>query len=110
MIRRPPRSTLFPYTTLFRSVTGRRPCLPRATSRCRTMQSGVRPRRRFAWEDPAMTIMRLAAGFATALALGAPAAAQPNVVEKTWNKAVRERPANQRCDGCAGRPGDVDGI
>src|SRR3989441_12578105 len=23
MIRRPPRSTLFPYTTLFRSVTGR---------------------------------------------------------------------------------------
>src|SRR5258705_1812346 len=29
MIRRPPRSTLFPYTTLFRSVsgvTGRNPC------------------------------------------------------------------------------------
>src|SRR5256886_10231520 len=25
MIRRPPRSTLFPYTTLFRSVTGRAP-------------------------------------------------------------------------------------
>src|SRR3712207_7830855 len=25
MIRRPPRSTLFPYTTLFRSATGRRP-------------------------------------------------------------------------------------
>src|SRR3970282_2355556 len=25
MIRRPPRSTLFPYTTLFRSVTQRRP-------------------------------------------------------------------------------------
>src|SRR2546430_10519164 len=24
MIRRPPRSTLFPYTTLFRSVTGER--------------------------------------------------------------------------------------
>src|SRR3989449_7023388 len=24
MIRRPPRSTLFPYTTLFRSLTGRR--------------------------------------------------------------------------------------
>src|SRR6476620_11897909 len=28
MIRRPPRSTLFPYTTLFRSP-GRRGCLPR---------------------------------------------------------------------------------
>src|SRR3712207_9404777 len=26
MIRRPPRSTLFPYTTLFRSTTWRRPC------------------------------------------------------------------------------------
>src|SRR3712207_8475891 len=25
MIRRPPRSTLFPYTTLFRSPSGRRP-------------------------------------------------------------------------------------
>src|SRR2546427_1293025 len=28
MIRRPPRSTLFPYTTLFRSFTGAR-CLPK---------------------------------------------------------------------------------
>src|SRR5262245_64848887 len=29
MIRRPPRSTLFPYTTLFRSRLGRRsPCIP----------------------------------------------------------------------------------
>src|SRR5260370_29471884 len=27
MIRRPPRSTLFPYTTLFRSVTGANPAL-----------------------------------------------------------------------------------
>src|SRR3712207_7812793 len=27
MIRRPPRSTLFPYTTLFRSARGRRPLL-----------------------------------------------------------------------------------
>src|SRR6266704_4723215 len=26
MIRRPPRSTLFPYTTLFRSLRPRRPC------------------------------------------------------------------------------------
>src|SRR2546430_6145747 len=29
MIRRPPRSTLFPYTTLFRSVAQRLPCLDR---------------------------------------------------------------------------------
>src|SRR5256885_11522929 len=31
MIRRPPRSTLFPYTTLFRSARGRRPRRPRAS-------------------------------------------------------------------------------
>src|SRR5258707_6659014 len=29
MIRRPPRSTLFPYTTLFRSVSATVPCLRR---------------------------------------------------------------------------------
>src|SRR3712207_7107211 len=32
MIRRPPRSTLFPYTTLFRSPRGRR-CRPRREGR-----------------------------------------------------------------------------
>src|SRR2546428_3323183 len=33
MIRRPPRSTLFPYTTLFRSVRGRRWETDRETDR-----------------------------------------------------------------------------
>src|SRR2546426_2173121 len=32
MIRRPPRSTLFPYTTLFRSRTSWPPCPTRSTS------------------------------------------------------------------------------
>src|SRR5690348_17532450 len=35
MIRRPPRSTLFPYTTLFRSI----PAVPDVTFRCRRGQS-----------------------------------------------------------------------
>src|SRR2546425_8265047 len=35
MIRRPPRSTLFPYTTLFRSVPG-----PHVTLRAQTEQLG----------------------------------------------------------------------
>src|SRR5215469_18208886 len=36
MIRRPPRSTLFPYTTLFRSSPwARPPSGPRRTCRCR---------------------------------------------------------------------------
>src|SRR5258705_9586728 len=30
MIRRPPRSTLFPYTTLFRSKVGKRTSFPRS--------------------------------------------------------------------------------
>src|SRR5688572_31485237 len=33
MIRRPPRSTLFPYTTLFRSGAARRAARPRARRR-----------------------------------------------------------------------------
>src|SRR5256885_10084388 len=33
MIRRPPRSTLFPYTTLFRSVRAARHCIGRAFRR-----------------------------------------------------------------------------
>src|SRR3712207_7789296 len=33
MIRRPPRSTLFPYTTLFRSGGGHVPTVPHATSK-----------------------------------------------------------------------------
>src|SRR3712207_7873673 len=32
MIRRPPRSTLFPYTTLFRSVPATRSTTPRAST------------------------------------------------------------------------------
>src|SRR2546422_7212159 len=38
MIRRPPRSTLFPYTTLFRSNTGR------ARPSCRDSSPGTAPR------------------------------------------------------------------
>src|SRR3712207_7154702 len=51
MIRRPPRSTLFPYTTLFRSCSPRsaRPCparrraAPRASRRAPTACGGPRP-------------------------------------------------------------------
>src|SRR2546429_3381631 len=39
MIRRPPRSTLFPYTTLFRSAAG-----PPGGSRCVAPQRGCCPR------------------------------------------------------------------
>src|SRR2546430_13281796 len=48
MIRRPPRSTLFPYTTLFRSVPGRARRLPRLPGRWRCSRRQAvrrRPRR-----------------------------------------------------------------
>src|SRR2546430_10249039 len=46
MIRRPPRSTLFPYTTLFRSCgacCSRRPILPSVRAGRRNRSSGATP-------------------------------------------------------------------
>src|SRR5712664_2471569 len=42
MIRRPPRSTLFPYTTLFRSRDGHRDALRRRPDSARTCRARVR--------------------------------------------------------------------
>src|SRR3712207_7377215 len=42
MIRRPPRSTLFPYTTLFRSAGPRRASDPRQLSACGLFRSEER--------------------------------------------------------------------
>src|SRR3712207_8781528 len=43
MIRRPPRSTLFPYTTLFRSAATLTPARPRRScSRCAPCRSSTR--------------------------------------------------------------------
>src|SRR2546423_8685166 len=46
MIRRPPRSTLFPYTTLFRSVVRRRDARERTHLRVREPAVGERGRDR----------------------------------------------------------------
>src|SRR5256885_12137702 len=45
MIRRPPRSTLFPYTTLFRSALRARPDLPEPASAARSLPWCVAGRR-----------------------------------------------------------------
>src|SRR2546430_13091271 len=42
MIRRPPRSTLFPYTTLFRSMISTSPSAP-SSRRCRAQLAAARP-------------------------------------------------------------------
>src|SRR5687768_17806327 len=44
MIRRPPRSTLFPYTTLFRSAPRRRAALHRPLDAVRGQRRGLRDR------------------------------------------------------------------
>src|SRR2546430_17537254 len=41
MIRRPPRSTLFPYTTLFRSIIGDGDMRRRGPKRCEYVLSGA---------------------------------------------------------------------
>src|SRR2546426_9305388 len=57
MIRRPPRSTLFPYTTLFRSRRAPRPCCPR----CRRSPRRAR-RRTTAAGTPRAPAARILAG------------------------------------------------
>src|SRR2546425_3413698 len=59
MIRRPPRSTLFPYTTLFRSRAARIPPNVARTDRCRCDQlraATCRPRRASALRGPGRTV------------------------------------------------------
>src|SRR3712207_7232571 len=53
MIRRPPRSTLFPYTTLFRSAPGH-PQVPRGLPTARARLEGQDPVRRFQVFVPAL--------------------------------------------------------
>src|SRR2546430_3967260 len=53
MIRRPPRSTLFPYTTLFRSAAPRpRPGRPRPERPGQQRKAGASPRRGGRRSDP----------------------------------------------------------
>src|SRR5687767_15767540 len=53
MIRRPPRSTLFPYTTLFRSRPRAAGGLPRRRARARRYGSPAPSRRRRPGREPA---------------------------------------------------------
>src|SRR2546430_10579040 len=57
MIRRPPRSTLFPYTTLFRSPLVPARLAPRTSVRSVVLGAG-RGRRRAAGRDPRDRLLR----------------------------------------------------
>src|SRR5258708_36348649 len=75
MIRRPPRSTLFPYTTLFRSLCATRPItsrgwgvldLRRQTARARHWIAELRVRAR----TPAQPVRSLSGGNQQKIAIG----------------------------------------
>src|SRR2546427_4473102 len=53
MIRRPPRSTLFPYTTLFRSCSSDTSSVPPSASSNRHASDGMRLRYLLKWETRA---------------------------------------------------------
>src|SRR3712207_8438747 len=62
MIRRPPRSTLFPYTTLFRSPEGAHSCRPRPV--CAVPGSGYTSERTRWWRQVVSRLSALGAGVA----------------------------------------------
>src|SRR3712207_8853674 len=62
MIRRPPRSTLFPYTTLFRSRRGRRDARAPAAARRRHLLQRRRRGLRPAPAGPLAPVVRLPRG------------------------------------------------
>src|SRR2546422_7322630 len=64
MIRRPPRSTLFPYTTLFRSVIASEPVVGRRQPAAGWID-GVR--HTFEWHEADPLLIRIAAGTIAAL-------------------------------------------
>src|SRR2546427_13175359 len=74
MIRRPPRSTLFPYTTLFRSEPGaaRRP-QPQRFHALQPVRLGVKRRAadRFAGDEPVQRYERVVARDASRVGAGA---------------------------------------
>src|SRR5690242_21318223 len=76
MIRRPPRSTLFPYTTLFRSPR-RRASIPRTKTLMLPADAGGRDDRS---KEVLMQYRACAAALSALLAAGFAAAAPPKVV------------------------------
>src|SRR2546430_15446752 len=105
MIRRPPRSTLFPYTTLFRSIPKARRSW-RGWSRSADVGTctTARPTRAWAWQWR----MRIADGHALAPAVGSRAAYPPGhdqtiFVDERSEGAVGPRPSRLRRR--AGAPG-----
>src|SRR5438045_8027252 len=89
MIRRPPRSTLFPYTTLFRSHWGRRPTRPCTAVR----PSASRPRQAVPRSEEHTSELQSLRHLVCRLLL-----------EKKKKKGTRLKPRRQTHEGIARRP------
>src|SRR2546430_2341071 len=101
MIRRPPRSTLFPYTTLFRSLSGARRRGRRLRAACSVnaaaLSNGERPLRTgdrddvaSVWTGSTMCLARIActlwqSAFAPTVAAAARSATEMRLGKFTWS-------------------------
>src|SRR3989454_10423656 len=100
MIRRPPRSTLFPYTTLFRSRASRHQAaawklvefLSRPEQQLRVYRlSGDLPARLEAWRDPALAADQATRAFWEQLQRVVPTPQVPRSEERRVGKECRSR-------------------
>src|SRR3989441_8297238 len=97
MIRRPPRSTLFPYTTLFRSLNGGNPgCADIITMHARFGKDGKLEA--INWEGEGCTISRAAASYVTEITQGmtaeeVEAMTFEDLIEQLGRELVMTRPS-----------------
>src|SRR2546425_369171 len=108
MIRRPPRSTLFPYTTLFRSPDGRRasgaPAEPDPAALERPRAIDTRVERRAGDEAPGDGAALRSAAPAGA---GPPARTQPGVARRAGRRDAESGPGATTDERAAGEPAHV---
>src|ERR1039458_2017738 len=92
MIRRPPRSTLFPYTTLFRSVTSLPPNKCKTHSRhCNLDLAGVHVKHSTSTARPALSFATTLGRFCTQSALAACAGHRDRLLQCFTRRKVLER-------------------
>src|SRR2546425_11121348 len=106
MIRRPPRSTLFPYTTLFRSRDRGRPAPPRAAR-----AGGVRGQREGRDRDGALRAQRAWRRAGASRGRGFPTRGASGIVAEVGGADAdrselehEEEPAEGEDDRCRGQP------
>src|SRR5260364_225064 len=101
MIRRPPRSTLFPYTTLFRSHRQRRPSPDRA-KRTHIRTEGL-PRKTLPDAEPGTGNESIAARGAKKFGSSPPPNCSASASERRFDSVPSSRPVRRGGAGCMER-------